>query len=169
MKKLRISGKNILLPSLSSGPSHRWSFEARPGGWVIALSDTGERKRFMLSEIKRKMSVSLRGFLWSGESLEQSDAISSGSGTGSISSSDADLVAQFPGKVRKILIAQGATVQEGDPLVLIEAMKMEFVVRAPFSGIVSEVWVVEGQQVLSGDRFVDLKLCESLEEYKDGH
>ena len=43
----------------------------------------------------------------------------------------ADLVAQFPGKVRKVLVAEGAQVAEGEPLVLVEAMKMEFAVKAP--------------------------------------
>ncbi len=78
-------------------------------------------------------------------------------GGASAAGSDADLVAQFPGKVRRILITEGTTVVEGEPLVLIEAMKMEFSVKAPFAGKVSKIRVSEGQQLSPGDRFLDLE------------
>ena len=71
--------------------------------------------------------------------------------------SDADLVAQFPGKVRKILVKADQAVAEGDPLVLVEAMKMEFAVKAPFAGKVTKLLVKEGQQLSPGDRLLDME------------
>ena len=72
---------------------------------------------------------------------------------------DSALVAQFPGKVRKILVAVGAQVNAGDKLILVEAMKMEFAVVAPFSGTVSTIKVTEGQSFSPGARFADVTVA----------
>jgi acetyl/propionyl-CoA carboxylase alpha subunit len=60
------------------------------------------------------------------------------------------LVAPMPGSVVRILVEVGATVASGEPLVVLEAMKMEHTVAAPGDGIVGEVRVVAGQQVEAG-------------------
>ncbi|MGZ3686993.1 MAG: acetyl-CoA carboxylase biotin carboxyl carrier protein subunit [Bdellovibrionota bacterium] len=146
-ERFQISGKKLVLPK-SSGA---WKFSARPGGWVIAESVSGERKRFQLTELRGRLSAALGGVIYSGQL--QAEARAGGSEAGG----DADLIAQFPGKVRKVLVKQGAQVLEGDPLVLVEAMKMEFAIKAPFAGCVEKLHVIEGQQLAPGDRFLDLK------------
>ncbi|HVV75936.1 MAG TPA: biotin carboxylase N-terminal domain-containing protein [Mycobacteriales bacterium] len=60
------------------------------------------------------------------------------------------LVAPMPGAVVRVLVEAGATVAKGDPLVVLEAMKMEHTVASPAAGTVSEVRVQAGQQVDSG-------------------
>lgn len=55
--------------------------------------------------------------------------------------------APMPGKVVKILAAQGSEVAEGQGVIIIEAMKMENELRAPKAGKVAEVFVAEGQTV----------------------
>ncbi len=146
---LRISGKKFALPERVSG---RFSVEARPGGWLILTEkETGRRIRMAAFEARGKLSVLSRGHLWHGD-IQQASAGGSQSG-----SSDADLVAQFPGKVRKVLVAAGARVAEGDKLLLVEAMKMEFAVKAPFAGKVTKIHVTEGQQLAPGTRFLDLE------------
>jgi propionyl-CoA carboxylase alpha chain len=57
------------------------------------------------------------------------------------------LVAPMPGKVVKVLVAEGETVAAGAPLVVLEAMKMEHTVRAHDGGIVRAVHVSVGEQV----------------------
>lgn len=61
-------------------------------------------------------------------------------------SSDA-IVAPMPGRVVKVLVTEGQEVAEGDPCVVVEAMKMENELRAPKSGTVSKVHVSEGAAV----------------------
>jgi len=56
-------------------------------------------------------------------------------------------VAPMPGKVVKLLVAEGQDVEAGDVLVILEAMKMEHSVKAPESGTVEKVLVSEGEQV----------------------
>ena len=62
--------------------------------------------------------------------------------------------AALAGNIFKVEVAPGATVNEGDPLVVVEAMKMETIVPAPRSGTVTEVFVVEGDKVSVGDALV---------------
>ena len=56
-------------------------------------------------------------------------------------------VAPMPGKVVKLLVAEGQKVEAGDVLLILEAMKMEHSVKAPDSGVVEKVLVSEGEQV----------------------
>ena len=60
------------------------------------------------------------------------------------------LVAPMPGSVVQVLVEAGATVAKGDPLVVVEAMKMEHVIRAPHDGVVERVDVAVGDVVADG-------------------
>lgn len=72
--------------------------------------------------------------------------------------SDEDtLESPMPGKVLKVLVAAGDQVSEEEPLVIIEAMKMEFTVRAPHEGKVANVCYKEGDQVAAGDVLVEME------------
>lgn len=131
--------------------SEKYQFETRPGGWVVATSPGGKRQRLFVGQKQGKWTASLGGQLWYGEFKPV--ARGEGAGTGA---SEADLVAQFPGKVRKLLVKVGEKVTEGQPLLLVEAMKMEFVIKCPFAAQVAKILVEEGQQISPGTRFVDL-------------
>jgi pyruvate carboxylase len=63
----------------------------------------------------------------------------------------------MPGKVLKVMVAVGDRVSDEQPLVIIEAMKMEFTVRAPHAGHVAAVHFAEGAQVAAGDILVELE------------
>ena len=135
-----------------------WKFETRPGGWVIATDSSGASNpvRGFGSARQIEFAVATGGVASTGfgEVLVKSHGAGAG---GSQASIDADLTAQFPGKVRKILVQAGSRVAAGDPLVLVEAMKMEFAVKAPVSGKVTKIRVSEGQQLSPGDRFLDFE------------
>ena len=57
----------------------------------------------------------------------------------------------------KILAKEGDHVDEGDPIAIIEAMKMEMSVIAKASGEVDRIFVKEGQQVSGGELIAVLK------------
>jgi propionyl-CoA carboxylase alpha chain len=63
-------------------------------------------------------------------------------------------VAPMPGKVIRVLVAAGDSVNAGQPLLTIEAMKMEHQVVSPTTGTVSEVFVAAGQQLDHGQPLV---------------
>jgi propionyl-CoA carboxylase alpha chain len=60
------------------------------------------------------------------------------------------LLAPMPGLVVRVLAEAGAAVTAGQPLVVLEAMKMEHEVTAPAAGIVTELRAAAGQQVEAG-------------------
>lgn len=67
------------------------------------------------------------------------------------------VMSEIPGNVWKVLIDVGATVGAGETLVIIESMKMEIGVEAPHAGVVSAVFVQEGDQVDEGSPLVRLE------------
>ena len=62
-----------------------------------------------------------------------------------------DVVAEMVANVWKVVVQQGDTVGEGDPLVILESMKMEIPVDSPVAGTVTDVRVQEGGVVQEGD------------------
>jgi len=66
------------------------------------------------------------------------------------------LVAPMPGSVLRLLVAVGDSVAAGQPLLAMEAMKMEHQVVAPSAGTVAEIFVQVGQQLAHGQRLVQL-------------
>lgn len=66
----------------------------------------------------------------------------------------ADVKANMPGKIVKILVKAGDTVKKGQPLLVLEAMKMENELSSPHPGIVEEISVTSGQNVESGQKLV---------------
>ncbi|CAN5453630.1 acetyl/propionyl/methylcrotonyl-CoA carboxylase subunit alpha [soil metagenome] len=68
-------------------------------------------------------------------------------GAGGGSASDGSLRAPMPGKIVAASAKVGDAVVKGQPIVVLEAMKMEHALVAPFDGVVSEVGVVVGDQV----------------------
>jgi biotin carboxyl carrier protein len=61
------------------------------------------------------------------------------------------LIAPMPGKIVRILIAQGDTVETGQGLIVIEAMKMQNELKALRPGRVVSLAVAEGAAVAAGD------------------
>jgi 3-methylcrotonyl-CoA carboxylase alpha subunit len=78
---------------------------------------------------------------------------------GSTASGDA-VMAPMPGLIQAVAVKVGQTVLEGDRLVVLEAMKMEHVLRAPRDGVIAKVGVVLGDQVVAGAELVTLETTE---------
>ncbi len=62
-----------------------------------------------------------------------------------------EIGASIPGTVIKVFIEVGETVKKGQPIAVIEAMKMETNVLSTFEGVVDRIYVKEGDQVKSGE------------------
>lgn len=69
---------------------------------------------------------------------------------------DAVLVAPMPGVILEVPVAAGAQVRRGDPVVVLEAMKMRNTIRSPRDAVVVEVAVSPGQAVGPGEVLVRL-------------
>ncbi len=66
-----------------------------------------------------------------------------------------ELVAPFSCKVLKVLVNDGQKVAKGDPVITVEAMKMEYSYASPRDGVIKKVLVTPGTTVQEGTHFVD--------------
>jgi 3-methylcrotonyl-CoA carboxylase alpha subunit len=62
----------------------------------------------------------------------------------------------MPGVVTRVMVAAGEIVEKGQPLLALEAMKMEHLVRAPRDGTVRSIAATVGQMVSAGVPLVEL-------------
>jgi len=77
-----------------------------------------------------------------------------------------ELKAEMSGTVVKVLVKPGDVVKRGQPVLVLEAMKMENEVASPFDGVVESVEVTEGSKVQAGDVLIRFKSEEVKEEEK---
>lgn len=80
-----------------------------------------------------------------------------GSGNRPKPSKAGDVSTPMPGRVVKILVSEGDQVSEGDPLIVIEAMKMENRVPAPITGLVKSILIKEGEDVNIDETLIQLE------------
>jgi biotin carboxyl carrier protein len=66
----------------------------------------------------------------------------------------AEIKTAMPGKVVRIIAEAGTSVQKGDSVIVVEAMKMQNEMKAPKDGVVKEVRVEEGSTVNAGEVLV---------------
>ncbi len=64
------------------------------------------------------------------------------------------LVAAMPGKVVRVLAAQGTQVEAGQGVIVVEAMKMQNEMKSPKKGVIQKILAAEGVAVNAGDVLV---------------
>jgi propionyl-CoA carboxylase alpha chain len=70
----------------------------------------------------------------------------------------------MPGTVVRIAVAHGDSVSAHDPIIVLEAMKMEHAIRAPAAGLVTEVNVRVGQTVDTGTELARVEAAAETED-----
>ncbi len=68
-----------------------------------------------------------------------------------------EVVAPMVGKIVKILVEKGQEVSEDDPVIMLEAMKVEMPVVAPEDGTVLDIKVAEGDTVEGDQVLMEIK------------
>lgn len=77
--------------------------------------------------------------------------------TKAVSKSPDRILAPMPGKVTKVFISESQAVQKGDALLVMEAMKMEYTLKADISATVEKIFSKVSDQVTLGYLLVQLK------------
>lgn len=75
--------------------------------------------------------------------------------------SEGGLTAPMPGTVREVLVKTGQRVREGQPMMILEAMKMEHQISAPEPGEVSSIYFKEGDRVDMGEVLISITTQDS--------
>jgi biotin carboxyl carrier protein len=66
------------------------------------------------------------------------------------------VIAPMPGKIVRILVSAGQSVENDQGLLVVEAMKMQNEIRAPKAGKIERIFVREGQAVAAGEALVTI-------------
>ena len=119
-------------------------------------SDTEERRTFAVEVNGRRIEVALPSSLIFGGAGRQRPKKRRTARTTAAASGDA-VTAPMQGTVIKVNVAEGEQVEEGDLIVVLEAMKMENPVKAHKSGTVTSLAVDTGQQVNKAAVLMELK------------
>ncbi len=116
---------------------------------VRALHREPERLLLEIDEVRHEFHVELRPdavhVVHEGALFEFREPLGRADRAQAIS--DGALLAPMPGTVLRVSAAAGETVEHGQVLLILEAMKMELALTAPFAGTVEELPVEEGEQV----------------------
>ncbi|GAB3184869.1 acetyl/propionyl/methylcrotonyl-CoA carboxylase subunit alpha [Hydrogenophaga aquatica] len=122
-------------------------------GWALDLSFAGERTRATVYMQGERAHVFLpRG----ATQIVEIDLLAH---AGDTAAEGGRLTAPMPGKVVSFAVKAGDAVKKGQPLAVMEAMKMEHTIAAPADGTVAELLYAPGDQVAEGAELLKLALA----------
>jgi biotin carboxyl carrier protein len=151
------------------GKPHRLEVEKTAAGWQCRLDgqpvqvDAVIPRRDVLSllveghsyEIKREQSATDL-HMWVGSArfaveLRDPRSLRSRQKAGGDEKGPKKIVAPMPGRVVRLLVAEGSEVEAGQGIVVVEAMKMQNEIKSPKRGVLKKVLATPGTAVTPGD------------------
>lgn len=154
---------------INDGEATELSYKQRDGDWRFHLGDVPERVANVLPVEPGIYSVLVDGRSYEVKIVEGQggwfvdirgrhlavqveDPRDSSAGSGAVAAGGPQkIVAQMPGKVVRVLVAQGEQVEAGQGLVVVEAMKMQNELKAPRAGRIAALLAREGGTVTAGE------------------
>ena len=141
--RARIDDRELELEVVSVGPH---SFSVSVGDQVREIGVTRREKSVMVSGPHGELTLQL---------VDRRRYRASGGSGGA--AGQREIKAVMPGKVVGLLVKVGDAVEKDQPLLVLEAMKMENEVRAPRAGVVKEILVTASQTVETGELMIALE------------
>lgn len=137
--QLKVNGNEQLIDKIDLNKSH----------FHILFNNKSFRVELIEADVKSKSFViKVNGNVYELEAQDEMDMLLEKLGMEKLSASTVDdLKAPMPGLVIDINVVEGQELKKGDPLVILEAMKMENVLKAPADLKVTEIAVEKGQTV----------------------
>ena len=141
--RARIDDRELELEVVSVGPH---SFSVSVGDRVREIGVTRREKSVMVSGPHGELTLQL---------VDRRRYRASGGSGGA--AGQREIKAVMPGKVVSLLVKVGDAVEKDQPLLVLEAMKMENEVRSPRAGVVKEILVTASQTVETGELMIALE------------
>ncbi|MEQ9544614.1 MAG: acetyl/propionyl/methylcrotonyl-CoA carboxylase subunit alpha [Marinobacter sp.] len=144
--------------SVSHGDSHYQLLLESFGDGLLCIIDNNVRQRCQYHREGDSLYLQAFGQAWTVRDVtHQPAAGANGAGSGKVQ-------ATMDGAIIDVLVKPGQTVQQGDTLVILEAMKMEHPVKADRDGVVDEVLVSNGDQVKRSQMLVNIAAPETADQ-----
>ncbi len=130
------------------GKSHTYRFHRQENGRYLLRLGTKLYKIDNVSYDKRTIEFTLNGTWCKTEVRNEQDLLLDEMGFKTAAElGEGELNAPMPGKILEILVSEGDEVELGDPVAILEAMKMENELKAPVAGTITKIAVSEGDSV----------------------
>lgn len=123
------------------------------GERYVTLRIAGSEYRLLYARCGARLHVGYAGANYTFTTVDDEEESSDVSSDGFVS----EITSPMPGKVLDILVASGDTVEPGQALLVLEAMKMEQTIRAAAPARVSEVSVDTGAMIAPGQTLIMLE------------
>ena len=164
--------KGILNSEFAAGPVHaRWLEEEFLPGYEAPPSTTShtekQGRRSVVVEIDgQRHTMTMPADLFGQQPSQPRRTVTR---SGLQTQATGEVVSPMQAMVVRVPVTAGQTVQEGELLVVLEAMKMEKYIHATLPGTISEVHVAEGNNVAAGAALVTIQPAEPTKENTNGN
>jgi biotin carboxyl carrier protein len=158
-----ISGTQGELVLERRSPDAPWSIAGTPADLMrigpaqfSVVIDGRSHRALVLKEDRENRTVRLRigGRTCTVKLEEEQDRLMQTLGLDKVARKAGDLKAPMPGLVINVLVKPGDQVKKNDPVLVLEAMKMENLIKAPGDGVVKAIAVEKGNPVEKGQLLI---------------
>jgi biotin carboxyl carrier protein len=135
---------------VAPGSEESWDWkQLAPGVFDVRMGNRNVRiERMDGPDPAGNITVRVNGVVQTLQVLNQQQLLLESMGmTAGAETQEKHVESPMPGKILQVMVSPGAEVGEGDSLLVLEAMKMENVIRAPRAGIIEEVQARVGEAV----------------------
>ena len=142
--------KNVFYVTYNNTEYKAQAWEIKPGHLKIKVGD--RLIKAVITEGKQEKFVFVEGNVFKVKSVE----LTGRKKTFKKKKEDGNLNSPISGKVVEVKVKKDDVVKKGDVLMVIEAMKMEYLIRAPYDGVVKKINFRENEQIEIGQKTMDL-------------
>ena len=135
---------------VAPGSEESWDWkQLAPGVFDVRMGNRNVRiERMDGPDPAGNITVRVNGVVQTLQVLNQQQLLLESMGmTAGAETQEKHVESPMPGKILQVMVSPGAEVGEGDSLLVLEAMKIENVIRAPRAGIIEEVQARVGEAV----------------------
>lgn len=141
-----------------NGDEIAYSLIIQQNGRVLYRSGTKLWKVDNISVEKQKVTFSVDGHFVETYVKDEQELLLEKLGFQTDSTARAGLLsAPMPGKILELLVHEGDSVEEGQPVIILEAMKMENELKAPASGSVTSIHAADGDSVEKNQPLLEIE------------
>jgi acetyl-CoA/propionyl-CoA carboxylase biotin carboxyl carrier protein len=171
-RRLEVGERSIAVGVTYAGSHGRWSITvpARQAALDVVVSRIDEGRVTLSLDgtpaiVEYAHHAGAATLVSGGESWSITEsAVRRRSGSGAAGADDGAVRSPMPGTVIAVHVGDGAAVAAGQPLAVVEAMKMEHTVNAPFDGTVTNVRAIAGAAVALDEVLLTIERSEVTEE-----
>ncbi len=142
----KVNGESIKIDSKSVAPGHVHVIYKNKSYNVEAVSEDGQSKQATIKVNGNNYQVKIE---------DQYDQLLKNLGMSDLLSNKlVEIKAPMPGLVLNMLIKEGQEIKKGDSLLILEAMKMENLIKSTTDGVIKNILITKGDKVEKGQTLI---------------